>query len=323
MTGSCKTAVVFGGNGFIGKQIVQFLADQGVRIKVITRVPESAYELKPLGNVGQIVATTCDYSDAKALEALVRGADYVVNCIGILFEKGAKRTFERAHVTTPEAIAKACKKENVARLVHISALGVDQNSSKYAQSKLKGEKAVLKAFPQATILRPSVVFGEEDNFFNMFASLARVMPFLPLIGGGHTKFQPVYVCDVAQAAVKALTSHETGKASPLGQIYELGGPEVLSFKEIYTKMFSYTHQPRCLVSLPFGVAKVQASFMALMPTPLLTPDQVESLKSDNVVSEKALGLADLGIEPKGLDLILPTYLEAYRPGGRFADKASA
>lgn len=317
MTKDYKTACVFGGTGFIGRQIVRELARLDIRVKVATRVPESAYFLKPCGAVGQIVPFACDYNDQKSLQAAVKGCDYVVNCIGILFEK-KKNGFTRVHVDLPAAIAKACKKEQVSRFVHISALGVEENTSRYAQSKQEGEKAVRSNFKNATILRPSVVFGQDDDFFNKFAKLAPVMPFLPLIGGGTTKFQPVFVGDVADAVITALQHPQCG-----GQIFELGGPRVVDFKEIYQILFTHTKQRKPLVSLPWGVAKVQGAVFSLMPEPLLTPDQVTSLKYDNVVSDKALGFCDLDITPTDMDVILPTYLKRYQPGGRFADVKKA
>lgn len=317
MTRNNKIATVFGGTGFIGTQVVRELAARGFTVKVATRVPERAYFLKPCGVVGQVAPFACDYDDEKNVAAAVKGADVVVNCVGILFEKG-KKGFERAHIDIPERIAKVCKKAKVGRLVHVSALGVHESTSKYAFTKLGGEKKVLKHFPQATILRPSVVFGEGDNFFNMFAKMAQILPALPLIGGGETKFQPVYVGDVADCVMAALD-----QADARGRIYELGGPEILSFKEIYERLFKYTEQPRALVPLPFGLAKVQACFLGLMPKPLLTRDQVESLKTDNVVSVDASGLAALGVNATGLDVILPTYLARFKPGGRFADQKVA
>ena len=309
-----KIATVFGGTGFVGRQIVRELAARGVRVKVATRVPESAYFLKPAGNVGQIVPLACRYSDPESIAEAVNGSDFVVNCIGVLYERGKRQTFARAHVEIPSNIAAACAQHNVKSFVHISALGIEASTSKYAQSKLEGEKSVRQNFPKAVILRPSVIFGEDDAFFNMFAELSRYSPVLPLIGGGKTKFQPVYVGDVASAVIKAL---EYPGAN--GFTFELGGPEVLSFKEIYARLFSYTHRKRMLVNLPFGVAKIEASFLSLLPKPLLTPDQVESLKSDSIVAAGALSLESLGVNATGLDSVLPSYLPSYRKGGRFAE----
>ncbi|MBI1302105.1 MAG: NAD-dependent epimerase/dehydratase family protein [Alphaproteobacteria bacterium] len=315
-----RVATVFGGTGFIGRQIVRELAKKDIIVKVASRIPESAYFLKPCGAVGQVVPLRCDYRDAASIREAVKGSDYVVNCVGILHERGKKRTFQQAHIDVPAMIARACDSEKVVRFVHISALGCDTSNSKYAKSKLEGEKAVLTNFPSATILRPSVVFGPDDDFFNMFAELARFLPALPLIGGGKTKFQPIYVGDVADAAIKVLL--KTGK-SYAGKIYHLGGPDVVTFREIFELLFKYTGRRRSLVSLPFSVAKIEAFFLNMMPTPLLTPDQVESLKTDNIVAEGCLDIKMFEIKPKSLDLILPTYLERYRSGGRFGTKQAA
>ena len=312
-----KTACIFGGTGFIGTQIVRELAVRGIRIKVATRTPESAYFLRPCGSVGQIVPYRCDYGDAESIRSAVSGCDYVVNCTGILFEK-KKNSFERVHSDIPAAIAKACADEGVERFVHISALGIEASTSKYANSKFQGEKAVKNAFSLASILRPSVVFGEDDDFFNKFARMAPFVPFLPLIGGGETKFQPVFVGDVADAVMACLSLPAMGQDDPQGKTYELGGPDVVTFKGIYETMFEYTENPRPLVNLPFSLAKVQASVFSLMPTPILTPDQVESLKTNNIVGKDALDLAALGVQPTAMRSILPTYLNRYQPGGRFA-----
>ena len=212
-----KIACIFGGTGFLGRQIVRELAAQGYTIKVATRVPERAYFLKPAGAVGQVVPFQCDYSDKGNIEDAVRGADVVVNCIGLLFEK-RKNAFQKAHVDIPSRIAAACAAQGVANFIHISALGVEKSKAKYAKTKLAGEKAVHANFANAVILRPSAVFGENDSFFNMFAKMAQIAPALPLIGGGKTKFQPVYVGDVADAVMAAI-----GQKSVQGQIFQLGG----------------------------------------------------------------------------------------------------
>ncbi|NCT41714.1 MAG: complex I NDUFA9 subunit family protein [Alphaproteobacteria bacterium] len=317
MAKNYKTATVFGGTGFVGTQIVRELAKRDIVVKIATRVPERGYFLKPCGAVGQIVPVQCDYSDAQSVAAAIEGSDYVINCIGILFEKGGQ-TFERAHVEIPSAIALACGEKGVSSFIHISALGVERSESEYAKSKVKGEAAIKAAFPRAVILRPSVIFGEDDEFFNMFASLAKFLPVLPLINGGETLFQPVYVGDVADAAIAAMD-----QSAAQGNTYELGGPETLSFKGVYEKMFEYTGQKRILFPLPNGLAKIQATFMSILPKPPITKDQIESLKTDNVMNDGALGLADLGVNPTSLDIILPTYLTRYRRGGRFGDKMSA
>ncbi|MCC6598848.1 MAG: complex I NDUFA9 subunit family protein [Alphaproteobacteria bacterium] len=308
-----KVATIFGGTGFLGRQIVRKLARKGYTIKVATRVPESAYFLRPAGVVGQIVPFACDYDNPESIAQAVRGADIVVNCIGILFQRGKRNTFSRVHVEIPARIAAAAERESVGALVHISALGTQSGHSKYAQSKREGEKAILANYPKAVILRPSVVFGEDDSFFNKFAEMARFAPVFPLIGGGKTKFQPVYVGDVAEAVMVALASKEAA-----GHIFELGGPEIVNFKGIYARLFEYTGRARALIRCPFFLAKIKAFFLNFLPNPPLTPDQVELLKTDSVVEAGAPGFAALGLEPVSMNLILPKYLKTYQPGGRFA-----
>ncbi len=321
MSRNYKTATIFGGTGFIGAQIVRNLAKQGYIVKIATRVPEHAYFLKPCGSVGQIVPVFCDYRDSSSIKQAVKKSDIVVNCIGILYEK-KKSSFKTAHIKIPRNIAQACKSQNVKRFVHISSLGV-HGSSKYGKTKLEGETEIMKEFPEATILRPSIVFGPQDNFFNMFAEMARYTPFLPLIGGGHTKFQPVYVGDVADCVMAALTIDKSNENNPCGKIYELGGPQTVTFRQIYALLFKYTGRSRTLITLPWGIAKIKAAFMTLLPNPLLTPDQVESLKTDSIVSENALTIDDLGLQATGMAQILPFYLERFRPGGKFAEKKNA
>ncbi len=310
-----KIVTIFGGTGFVGKQVACLLARRGFIVKIASRIPESAYFLKTYGEIGQIVPVKCNYSDASSVREAIKGSDFVVNCIGVLFEKRKRASFTRIHIDIPAMIAKACADENIERFVHISALGCDISTSKYGKSKLEGERAVLSNYPAATILRPSVIFGDDDNFFNMFAELARFTPFLPLIGGGKTKFQPIYVGDVAKITVKAL---DFDGDIYQGNIYELGGADIVTFKEIYEKLFEYTGRRRRLIYLPYFIAKIQAYFLSFLPKPLLTPDQVESLKSDNIVSDDALNVQSFGITPKLMDLILHKYLKNYRAGGRFA-----
>ncbi len=315
-----KIATVFGGTGFLGTQIVREFASLGYVVKVASRVPERAYFLKPCGNVGQVVPFTCDYSDTKSVRKAVKNSDVVVNCNGILFQKRKMSKFQRVHVDIPAMIAKACADESVSRFVHISALSCNKGTSKYAKSKLEGEKAVHSNFPKATILRPSIIFGAGDNFFNMFAELSRYLPFLPLIGGGATKFQPVYVGDVADAVVKvSCDSCEVYQ----GKVYQLGGPDIVDFKEIYNLIFKHTGRHRLLIKIPFCVAKFEAMFLSLLPKPLLTKDQVESLKTDNIVEDGALGFNSLGITPTNMNAVLPSYLERYRAGGVFSKKCAA
>lgn len=308
-----KIAAVFGGTGFVGRRVVAELAREGYTVKVVTRVPESAFFLRPAGVVGQVVPFACDYSNPVSIGNAVHGADVVVNCIGILHER-RKGDFKKTHVDLPGVIAAACAYEKVKRFVHVSALGVDKGVSQYAKTKLEGEKAVFENFQAATILRPSIIFGPEDNFFNRFARLAQIMPALPLIGGGHTKFQPVYAGDVANAVMAVIKNPATA-----GYVFELGGPEVVSFKDIYARLFRYAGLTRRLVNTSFCVAKMQASVLGLLPNPALTRDQVESLKTDSIIGGGGLpGFAELGIVPTVMDAILPTYLGQYRPGGRFA-----
>ena len=294
---------VFGGTGFIGSEIVRVLANQGYTLRLAEKYPKRADRLKFNGQVGQIIPFACDYSD-KGIAAAVDGASYVVNCTGILVETGY-RSFMATHCYIPESIAKACAKAGVKQFVHISALGADSGESDYAKSKLAGEKVIQKAFDNVTILRPSVVFGPKDKFFNMFASMARVLPVLPLIGGGKTLFQPVYVGDVAEAVAKAIQTGSCG-------VYELGGPEVLRFKELLQRLKIHTKQRVALIPVPFWMTKIQAVCMGVMPNPPLTVDQIKSLRTDNIVSNSALKLTDLGVKQTHMDAVLPDYLERFR-----------
>ncbi len=313
-----KTATVFGGTGFLGRYIVARLARAGAIVRVVTRHPGSAYFLRPNGVVGQVVPVFSSYSSPEDVSAAVAGSDIVVNCVGILFEKGRRSKFARVHADLPQWIAQASATHGVSRFVHVSALGVDESKSRYAKSKLAGEEAVRAAFPAATILRPSVIFGPEDSFFNRFASLAQISPALPLIGGGRTRFQPVYVCDVASAAINAIEREDVQ-----GKTYELGGPDVMSFRDIYECLFAETRQKRLLITMPWVLARIKAAFLGMLPVPPLTNDQVTSLQTDSVVGAGALTLSDLGITPTAADTILPSYLDRYRPGGRFAEKKRA
>jgi len=303
---------IFGGSGFIGRALVQRLAEIGACIRVAVRDPEQALPLKPCGDVGQIVPVQANVRDDASVRAAVAGADAVVNLVGILYESG-RQTFEAVHVGAVERIAKAAAAEGVSRFVHMSALGVsEQSASVYARTKAAGEEAVRAAIPGAAIFRPSVVFGPGDGFFNLFASLARFTPVLPLIGGGRTRFQPVYVGDVAEAMAKALADPALG-----GAVYELGGPHVYTFKELMQLMLRETGMRRLLVPLPFGLASLQAAFLEKLPKPPLTRDQVTLLRSDNVVTGTHKGLADLGITPTAAEVILPFYMDMYRKGGRY------
>ena len=303
---------VFGGAGFIGRHLIRRLAKQGWIIRVATRQPSAATFLKPLGDVGQITPIRVPLDDPAALQAALGGARAVVNLVGILYEKG-DRNFDAVHVRGAQAVAAAAAQAGAERLIHISAIGADPRSeSDYARSKGAGEAAVKAAFAKATILRPSVVFGPEDDFFNRFAAMACLSPVLPLIGGGATKFQPVYVGDVAEAIVACL-----GKPASGGKTYELGGPQSYSFKDLMEIVMAQIGRRRLLVPLPFALADIQAAFLEKLPVPPLTRDQVRMLRRDNVVAKGALGLADLGIVPAAVESVLPTYMDRYRKGGRF------
>jgi NADH dehydrogenase len=308
-----KTVTVFGGSGFIGRYVVARLADRGWTVRVAVRNPRRAMFLKPLGNVGQIVPIRTRLQSEEEVAAAVGGVDAVVNLVGILAPSG-KQTFEAVQAQGAALIAKACAAEGIEAFVHVSAIGADPDSaSDYARTKGLGERAVREALSTATILRPSIVFGPEDGFFNRFAAMARLSPALPLIGGGHTKFQPVYVGDVADAAVVALDSE-----AARGKTYELGGPHVYSFKRLMQILLKTIRRKRLLVPIPWAIAYAQGSVLQLLPDPPLTRDQVKLLESDNVVSEGALTLGDLGIDqPHSVEVIVPTYLDRYRPGGRF------
>lgn len=315
--GGPKTAVVFGGGGFIGRYVVREMAKRGWQVNVASRDPDELLFLKTCGFVGQIAPIYANVRDDASVRSALRGADYAVNLAGILYET-RRQKFDAVHGEGPARIGRIAAELGVSRVVHVSAIGASaQSEAHYARSKAAGEAALREAFPAATTLRPSIVFGPEDNFFNMFAGLARLAPFLPLIGGGKTRFQPVYVRDVAAAVMAVLD-----RAESAGQTYELGGPSVYSFKELMELMFKVTGARRPLISVPWGIASIQGAILGLMPKPLLTTDQVKLLKTDNVVAEGAETLADLGIVPTAAEIILPTYLSRFRPGGRFAPKAA-
>lgn len=321
MTRMPRIATVFGATGFIGRQIVGALARTGAQVRVASRVPERAFFLKTCGAPGQIVPIACD-GRPESVGRAIEGAEWVVNAIGILFEK-KHATFDRIHAELPGVIARECARSGVMRMVHLSALGVDRSQSRYAQTKLAGENAIQAAFPAATILRPGVVFGPDDHFFNQFAAMARIAPALPLIGGGKTRFQPVFVGDVAQAVCNALVWPPVPPHDPRGKIYELGGPEILTFRDILDLIARWTGRRRPLVSIPWGFARFQAAILENLPTPPLTRDQVELLRTDNVVTQGALTLADLGVNPTAMDCIVPAYLERYRDGGPFGAQDAA
>jgi NADH dehydrogenase len=322
ITSNLETLVtVFGGSGFLGRNVVRALAKRQYRIRVAVRRPELAGHLQPLGRVGQIHSVQANLRHPSSVEAAMRDADVAINLVGILAEGGAQ-SFDAVQAKGAETVAKAAAAVG-ARMVHVSAIGADENSlSGYGRSKAAGEKAVLAAVPSATIFRPSVVFGPEDQFTNRFAALARMSPALPLIGGGVNKMQPVYVGDVATAVADAVD----GKTKP-GGTYELGGPEVLSLREIIEIILRITERHPMLVPLPFGLAKLQAMFLQFAPGALkLTPDQVALLRSDNVVSDAAkaagLTLEGLGIAPDSMEAIAPQYLWRFRAAGQFQRKST-
>jgi uncharacterized protein YbjT (DUF2867 family) len=313
---------IFGGSGFVGRNTVRALAKAGYRIRVAVRKPALANYLPPMGTVGQIQLVKCNVQDAGAVAAALKGADAAINLTGLHSQRGAQN-FQAIHVEAADTIAKAARDAGVATLVHVSAIGADPDAkSKYACTKGEGERAVREAFPDAAILRPSVVFGAEDKFFNKFAWLARISPALPLIGGGHTKLQPVFVGDVAAAIARCVENADTR-----GKTYELGGANIYSFKELMQIVLHEIGRKRLLVPVPFFIARVKGFFlqipaMILPIDPLLTMDQVTLLKSDNVVSSGALTLRDLGIVPDAMEAILPSYLWRFRAKGQFQEVAS-
>ena len=317
-----RQVTVIGGSGFIGRHVVRLLARQGWVIRVAVRRPDEALYLKTMGDVGQIVPVAVNLRDEASLAAAVAGVSAVVNLVGILHESGAQG-FAAVHAEGAGRAARLAKAAGAEHFVHVSAIGADPESpSAYARSKAAGEAAVRAAFPEAVILRPSVVFGPEDDFFNRFATLARYLPALPLIGGGKTRFQPVYVGDVA-AAVAAVLGAEAGPGSltgsltgPLrGRVFELAGPRIYSFRELMHLVLRQTGRCRALVPVPFALAEWQGRLLGLLPRPPLTHDQVLLLKCDNVATPGVPGLADLGIAPTAVEAVLPTYLKRYRRGG--------
>ncbi len=310
-----RLVTVFGGSGFVGRHLVRALAKSGWRIRVAVRRPDLAFHLQPLGRVGQIHAVQANVRNQDSVNRAVEGADAVVNLVGILYQSGQQR-FDAVQARGAAAVARAAAARN-AKLVQFSAIGADaQSKSAYARTKAAGETAALSSVPDANIVRPSIIFGPEDSFFNRFAGMARISPALPLIGGGKTRFQPVFVGDVA-AAVDAILA---GRAK-VGTTYELGGPEVRSFEELMRLMLRIIDRKRLLVPLPFALARMQALFLELLPKPLLTRDQLRQLEVDNVVSEEAereaRTLRALGIPPTAMETVLPSYLVRFRRTGQY------
>lgn len=308
-----KVVTIIGGTGFIGRYVVKALASAGYTLRIISRHPDGALHLKTAGSVGQIVLTSGDITKPSSLAGQMEGSSAVVNLVGILFQSG-NQTFMRVHTKGAAKLAQLAKEAGVPRLVHISALGIEksQATSKYARSKLRGEQAILEAFPEATILRPSVVFGPEDNFFNMFAGMAGISPALPLFGGGRTRFQPVYAGDVARAVATCVQAPATA-----GHTYELGGPKIYTFREILEYIMQLTGRQRLLVPIPFSIASLMGLIGEILPTPPLTRDQVRLLKYDNVVHPSSENFSHLGISPTAVEMIVPEYL------GRFTGKKAA
>ena len=316
-----RLVTVFGGSGFIGRHLVRALVRSGWRIRIAVRRPDLAFHLQPLGRVGQIHAVQANLRFPDSVERAAEGSDAIVNLVGILYKSG-KQTFDAVQAQGADAVARAAA-ANKAKLVQFSAIGADAKSkSDYARSKAAGEASALAAVPDAVIVRPSIAFGPEDSFFNRFAAMATVSPVLPLIGGGKTRFQPVFVGDIA-AAVEAILA---GRARP-GVTYELGGPEVRTFEELMRLMLRVIDRKRLLVPIPFMLARMQAFILEMLPKPLLTRDQVRLLERDNVVSAEAESeqrtLRGLGIAPTAMESVLPSYLVRFRRSGQFWRRAAS
>jgi len=313
-----KLVTIYGGSGFVGRYIAQRMARAGWRVRVAVRRPNEAMHVKPYGVVGQVEPVFCNIRDDDSVRAVMHGADAAINCVGT-FDRSGRNNFDAVQNEGAARIARVAAEEGVSRLVHISAIGADpEGASLYAQSKGRGEQAILAQFPDAVILRPSVIFGPEDAFFNRFAAMTRLGPVLPVVGA-KTRFQPVYVDNVAEAAAKGAL----GQAAP--GIYELGGPDVNTFRELMQQMLGVIRRRRLIVNIPFWIARIMGWGMEMVQTITLglvpaqiTRDQVTSLRSDNVVSEGAKGLEDLGIAPVALEAVLPDYLWRFRPGGQYS-----
>ena len=312
MQNNQKIIAIFGAGGFLGKHLMRQLTKLDYRIKVATRSPYLKGYLKPLGNPGQIELFKINIFDIEQVKKFLKNCDLVINLVGILYET-RKQKFDQIHSQFPYLLSNLCNEIGIKNLIHVSALGVrEKHNSKYIQSKLQGEKNIQDTFQPSVILRPSIVFGPEDKFFNTFASIAQFSPILPLVGGGKTKFAPIYVGDVGKAIVKAL---ELNNSKP--KIYELGGPENYSFRELMEILLTEIKKKRFLMPVSFGFTKFQSYFLQMMPKPLLTPDQVELLKHNNIVSGDHPTLKDLGITGTSIQSILPKYIYRFREGGQF------
>ena len=312
-----RLITVFGASGFLGRHVVRVLAKTGFRIRAVTRKPALAINLPPMGHVGQIQLFKGNVRSPENVNAALLGAHGAVNLVGVLYSR-SEQSFESLHVEGAANIAEASNRAGVRTLVHVSALGADPNSeSRYARSKAEGEARIRVTCPGARIFRPSVVFGPEDSFLNRFAEMARALPALPLVGGGKTKFQPVFVGDVAAAVLKAFVSEHTA-----GRTFSLGGPSIYSFRELMEYILRETHRKSFLVTVPFPVATLLSFFLQLLPNPMLTPDQVRLLRQDNVVPADAPGFADLGIVPTSIEAEAPAWLWRYRPRGQYEPEVS-
>ena len=312
-----QRATVFGGSGFIGRQIVKRLAQKDVVVRVAVRDPEAALFLKPMGAVGQIAPIYADVRSEKSVAAAAEGVDVVVNAVSLGVQTRRDR-FADVHVAGARRVARLAAAAGVSRLVHLSGLGSDPNSnSAYIAARGRGEIAVREAFPSATLLKPSVVFGPGDYFFTTFAAMARLSPALPLFGGGTARVQPVYVGDVAEAALKALEAAPLVGEPVAGATYELGGPTVYTYRELMELLLRIVNRRRMLVAVPERIALIMAAFASLLPTKPLTRDMVKLAVADNFVGAGAKGFKELGIVPTTVEVILPTYMDRYRRGGRW------
>ena len=308
-----KTVSVIGGSGFIGRALVEKLARAGARVTVLTRNTVRSKNLKPLGDVGQITVIGGDALVNDDLTLAIQSADYVVNLIGI-FHPSGKQKFENAQAQLPQNIATVAQKTGIKKIIHLSAIGADLNSSSnYLRTKAEGERGLLSVAPSSTILRPSIVFGPGDGFFDRFAKMAMIAPALPLLGGGTTKFQPVFVGDVADSILYCLTHQQTD-----GQIYELGGPSIYSFKELLAYTLSSIGKKRGLIPVPIFAMQLPAALASILPNPPITRDQLRMLSSDNIVNEKMPDITSFGIIPQPIEAHVPNYLSCYRQGGIFA-----
>ena len=313
-----NTVAVIGGSGFVGRATIEKLAQAGKQIIVLCRNSERAKFLKPMGRIGQITIVAGDALDDAALEGVLAPADAVVNMVGILAESGPQK-FGALQAELPKRIGQMSTRHKHQAVVHLSAIGADaQSASRYAQTKAAGEAGLIAAFPDSVILRPSIIFGPRDNFFNRFATMAQIAPALPLPGGGHMRMQPVYVEDVASGILIALGIGRSDlKKQPQGRIFELGGPDVYSFRHLMALTLQHSQRRRLLVPVPFAALAMGARVFGLLPNPPITTDQLRLLKLDNVVAKGALKLADLGIVATSIDAVVPSYLARYRPGGLF------